>query len=70
MINRRVGNAVREERINRGLSQQQLAESTHLARQSIISIEKGRFLPTIENALLLSEALDVPVEKLFWLTKG
>jgi len=70
MANRRVGNAVREERIKQGLSQQQLADATNLARQSIISIEKGRFLPTIENALLLSEALDVPVEKLFWLTKG
>jgi putative transcriptional regulator len=70
MSKRQVENSVREERIKRGLSQQRLADITQLARQSIISIEKGRFLPTIENALLLSEALNVPVGKLFWLKKG
>jgi putative transcriptional regulator len=70
MSKRQVENSVREERIKRALSQQRLADITQLARQSIISIEKGRFLPTIENALLLSEALNVPVGKLFWLKKG
>jgi len=70
MPKRRVENSVREERVKRGLSQQRLADLTHLARLSIISIEKGRFLPSIENALLISEALGEPVYKLFWLTKG
>ncbi len=70
MTKRRVENVVREERMKRGLSQQELADRTDLARQSIISIEKGRFLPTIEHALLLSEALAVPIGKLFRLSKG
>jgi len=52
------------------MTQQQLAELTGLARQSIISIEKLRFIPTIENALRLAFALDVPVEDLFWLKDG
>ena len=29
--------------------------------------EKGRFLPTIETALRLADALNVSVEDLFWL---
>ena len=36
-------------------------------RQSIISIERGRFIPSIETALRLSFVLNIPIEKLFWL---
>jgi putative transcriptional regulator len=63
-----VMNAVRETRVRREITQEQLAELTGLARQSIISIEKGRFLPTIETALRLADALQVSIEDLFWLT--
>lgn len=70
MAKPRVQNSVREARTEKGVTQQRLAELTGLARQSIISIEKGRFLPTIENALRISAALDVPVEDLFWLKDG
>jgi putative transcriptional regulator len=60
-------NAVKESRNSRGMTQERLAQLTGLARQSIISIERGRFLPTIETALRLSDALNVAVEDLFWL---
>ena len=65
----RVQNAVQSARTRKGLTQQQLAELTGLARQSIISIEKGRFLPTIENALRIAAVLKIPVQDLFWLSK-
>jgi putative transcriptional regulator len=63
----RVENAVREVRTEKGITQQRLADLCGLARQSVISIEKGRFIPTIETGLRISEALGVPVETLFWL---
>jgi len=63
-----VSNALREIRTRQEITQERLAGLTGLARQSIISIEKGRFLPTIETALRLANALDVAVEDLFWLT--
>ncbi len=63
----RVENRVRDIRTDLGMTQEQLAELVSVARQSIISIEKGRFIPTIETALRLSSALGVPVERLFWL---
>lgn len=65
-----VGNKVRKLRTELGMTQEELAQRVGVARQSIISIERGRFLPTIETALRLSAALKVPVEQLFWLTDG
>lgn len=62
-----IDNRVREFRTELGLTQDQLAERVGVARQSIISIEKGYFLPSIETALRLSAALNVPVERLFWI---
>jgi putative transcriptional regulator len=62
-----IENRVREIRANLGMTQEQLADLVGIARQSIISIEKGRFSPSIETALRLSAALKVPVESLFWL---
>lgn len=63
----RVGNRLRELRANRGLTQAELAEWVGIARVSIVAIENGRFLPTIETAMLISKALEVPVEDIFWL---
>ncbi|MFQ5791583.1 MAG: helix-turn-helix transcriptional regulator [Acidobacteriota bacterium] len=62
-----VRNRVRAVRERRGFTQEQLGHRVGLARQSIISIEKGRFLPTIDTALRLSHALGVPIGKVFWL---
>jgi len=67
MTNNIIKNRVREIRANSGLTQEQLANLVGVARQSIISIEKGHFLPTIETALRISAALQVPVERLFWI---
>lgn len=67
MIHGRVGNNIRELRTKLGLTQAQLAELVGVARVSIIAIENGRFLPTIETALHISKALGVPLEHIFWL---
>ena len=67
MIHDRVGNHIKELRANLGITQAQLAELVGVARVSIIAIENGRFLPTIETALHISQALGVPIERIFWL---
>ncbi len=67
MAHARVKNRVRDIRTDLGMTQEHLAELVGVARQSIISIEKGRFIPSIETALRLSSALRVPVQRLFWL---
>lgn len=48
-----------------GLTQQELADRVGVTRQTIISIEKGKYRPSIELALLLARVFAVPVEALF-----
>jgi putative transcriptional regulator len=47
------------------LTQQELAEATRVSRQTIISVEQGRYRPSVELALRLARALGVTVEQLF-----
>ena len=67
MTHKNVGNKVKDLRTDLGMTQAQLAELVGVARVSIVSIETGRFIPTIETALRISEALDVPTDQIFWL---
>ena len=67
MTHKHVGNNIKELRGNLGITQAQLAERVGVARVSIVAIENGRFIPTIETALHISKALGVPVEQIFWL---
>jgi putative transcriptional regulator len=62
-----VANRVRELRVARRLTQEDLGRVVGLTRQSIIAIEKGRFTPSIHTALRLAQALDISLDALFWL---
>lgn len=48
-----------------GLTQQELADRVGVTRQTIISIERGKYKPSIELALRLARIFAVPVEALF-----
>ena len=48
-----------------GMTQAELAERVGVTRQTIHSIEKGKYKPTIELALRLARELGVAVEDLF-----
>lgn len=62
-------NCVRELRKAAGLSQQDLAEQLGVSRQSIISIERGRYDPSLELALKIGRVLKQPVEDIFILER-
>ena len=62
-----LGNKLRETRVAKNLSQEELARMVGTTRQTIISIEKKQFNPTTKLAILLSLALDCKVEDLFYL---
>ncbi len=49
------------------ITQQQLADLVGCSRQTINSIEKGKFNPSIELVLKVSKALKLPVEEIFYL---
>jgi putative transcriptional regulator len=59
-------NSLKESRIEKGLSQQQLADLVGVSRNTISSIETGQFNPTAKLALILCIALDKKFEELFF----
>lgn len=63
-----VSNKVNRFRTARGLTQEALAEAVGVTRQTIISIEKGNYTPSILLALSLAHYFSVTVEELFSLT--
>lgn len=60
-------NRLREFREKGALSQQLLAERLGVTRQTIISIESGRYVPSLELALRISREFKCRVEGLFGL---
>ena len=58
-------NFVQEKRKALGLTQEDLATAIGVTRQTIISIEKGNYLPSILLAIKLAQVLSVSVEDLF-----
>ena len=62
-------NRVRELRVARGWTQQQLAEATGVSRQSINSIECNRYVPSLVLALLFARVFDCSTEDIFTLEK-
>ena len=59
-------NKIKENRVQQGLSQTQLAELVGVSRNTISSIETGQFCPTAKLALVLCIALDKKFEDLFY----
>jgi putative transcriptional regulator len=60
-----VKNVVRELRTVRGLSQAHLAQAVGVSRQTINSIEQGRYLPSLPLAIALARFFEVSVEEVF-----
>jgi len=61
-----VGNHLKEIRSNVGLTQEDLATQSGVTRQTIISMEKGNYSPSVLLAIRLSEALKCSVEEIFY----
>ena len=59
-------NRIKEVRMEKGLSQAELAEMVGVSRNTISSIETGQYYPTAKLALILSLALEKKFEELFY----
>ncbi|QGU00334.1 Transcriptional regulator, Xre family [Candidatus Syntrophocurvum alkaliphilum] len=62
-----IKNNVRLSRVEKKLTQEELAEKVGVTRQTIGLIEKEKYNPTIALVLKLIQVLDKPLEQLFWL---
>lgn len=58
---------LRAHREARGMTQADLAMALSVSRQTIISIEQGRYAPSLDLALRLARHFATPVESLFQL---
>jgi putative transcriptional regulator len=62
-----VVNRLREVRQEHGLTQEHLAADLDVTRHTILALEVGRYVPSIELALRLAAYFNRPLETIFWL---
>ena len=62
-----IQNRVKELRSARGWTQQQLAEAVGVSRQSINSIERNRYVPSLELALTFARVFACSTDDIFTL---
>jgi putative transcriptional regulator len=65
IYNSSVRNEVRSVRRRVDMTQLDLARAVGVSRQTIISIEQGRYRPSVELALRIARTLRAGVEELF-----
>ena len=65
-----VVNHIREIRLEKKITQVQMAQDLQITRQTINAIEKNKYNPSLELALKLAQYFNVPFEDLFYLNEG
>lgn len=58
-------NRVEQLRKEKGLSQEEFAKAIRVSRQTVSSIETGKYNPSLELAFVLSEFFNLPIEEIF-----
>ncbi|WP_114558216.1 helix-turn-helix transcriptional regulator [Desertihabitans aurantiacus] len=58
-------NIIRDLRLDRGWTQADLAAQLGVSRQTVNSLEKGRYDPSLPLAFTISRVLGRPIEQIF-----
>jgi len=58
-------NHLKEMREKKGFTQEKLAELAEVSRQTIISIESGKYVPSLELALKFGKIFKCKIEDIF-----
>jgi putative transcriptional regulator len=66
----KVTNRVREFRIKSSFTQDELAKEVGVSRQSIISIERGHYIPSLPLALRFAQFFKCSTDELFSLVEN
>jgi len=64
-----ITNRVKELRGERGWTQQELAQTVGVSRQSVNSIERNRYVPSLQLALEFARVFECPTDEIFNLEK-
>ncbi|MCT4792188.1 MULTISPECIES: helix-turn-helix transcriptional regulator [Exiguobacterium] len=60
-------NRVKSLRSSNGWTQEQFAQMIGVTRQTVISLEKGSYTPSLLLAMQIARVLERPVESIFYL---
>jgi len=63
-------NNLRIWRAKRDITQEELGKAVQLSRQTIHSIERGKFVPSVISALKLAQFFETTVEEIFFYKEG
>ena len=69
-MNTKVINRIKELRHQLGISQEELAQAVGVSRQSINSIERGRYIPSLPLALRFAQFFSCATDELFELEEN
>ncbi|AHN23097.1 helix-turn-helix transcriptional regulator [Lysinibacillus sphaericus] len=61
---------IKELRASFGWTQEQLSEKLGVSRQTIISIENGRYNPSLELAYKIAKSFQLSIEEVFIFEEG
>lgn len=61
-----MNNRIKLARVERNLTQQELADAVGVTRQTISLIEKGKYNPTLKLCLAICRTLNKTLNDLFW----
>ena len=61
---------IKELRTSFGWTQEQLSKKLGVSRQTIISIENGRYSPSLELAYKIAKLFQLSIEEVFLFEKG
>ena len=66
MVDYTIENRIRRLRFdNDEMTQQELADLAGCTRQTIIAVEQGKYVPSLELAFLIARAFQKPLEEVF-----
>jgi len=58
---------VKEFRVKKGLTQEELAKRIGVRRETIVFLEQGKYNPSLKLALNIAKELKTPIDELFFL---
>jgi putative transcriptional regulator len=62
-----IENRVKFARVEKNLTQEQLADLVGVTRQTIILIEAGKYNPTLKLCLMIKKVTGKSLDELFWI---
>ncbi len=64
-MEKKTTNKIKVYRAMRNMTQEELAAKAGVTRQTIIAIEKSKYIPSLELAFKIAEVFDQPIENIF-----